>query len=276
MPRSRHPRRRRPRPTPPPTSRSTGPSWELPDAQFLQINWEVDDDGAPRADPAVAAPVDPAVRVVLRRPLPGVAGRPVLARPGAPRRARRHPSPRPVPRRGVRLGRGRRGAARPLGLPGAARRGRGRQPPRPGPLHRVARRPRRCSTFAVHTADVINGSDLMTFDNLHLVRLDGDGAKLVQVDPEYTIHQADRGRPVVSLPDPQALGMRGALRPGVADHRLHVPRRHRPRAACASRSTPSSRRSPAPNGCADCGASSAPTRFARTIGARSTRRRTAP
>ena len=66
---------------------------------------------------------------------------------------------------------------------------------------------------AVHTADVINGSDLMTFDNLHLVRLgDDDGAKLVQVDPEYTIHQADRGRPTVSLPDPHALGMRGALR----------------------------------------------------------------
>ena len=65
----------------------------------------------------------------------------------------------------------------------------------------------------MHTADVINGSDLMTFDNLHLVRLgDEEGAKLVQVDPEYTIQQADRGRPVVSLPDPQALGMRGALR----------------------------------------------------------------
>ena len=50
--------------------------------------------------------------------------------------------------------------------------------------------------LAVHTADVINGSDLMTFDNLHLVRLARRGRRqLVQVDPEYTIHQADRGRP---------------------------------------------------------------------------------
>ena len=67
--------------------------------------------------------------------------------------------------------------------------------------------------LTVHTADVINGSDLMTFDNLHLVRLPGaDSPQLVQVDPEYTIHQADRGRPAVTLPDPEALGMRGALR----------------------------------------------------------------
>jgi hypothetical protein len=72
---------------------------------------------------------------------------------------------------------------------------------------------RTVADFAVHTADVINGGDLMTFDNLHLVHL-GDDAdpKLVQVDPEYTIHQADRGRPTVSLPDPRALGMAGALR----------------------------------------------------------------
>jgi hypothetical protein len=67
--------------------------------------------------------------------------------------------------------------------------------------------------LAVHTADVINGSDLMTFDNLHLVQLeDQPGAKLVQIDPEYTIQEADRGRPSVSLPDPQALGMQGRLR----------------------------------------------------------------
>ena len=84
---------------------------------------------------------------------------------------------------------------------------------------------------AVHTADVINGSDLMTFDNLHLVRLgDDDGAKLVQIDPEYTIHQADRGRPdgVAARPAGARHARRAAA--GVADHRLHVPRRHRPRA----------------------------------------------
>jgi hypothetical protein len=72
---------------------------------------------------------------------------------------------------------------------------------------------RTVADLAVHTADVINGGDLMTFDNLHLVRLgDDDAPKLVQVDPEYTIHQADRGRPRVELPDQQALGMGGSLR----------------------------------------------------------------
>jgi hypothetical protein len=70
---------------------------------------------------------------------------------------------------------------------------------------------RTVADLAVHTADVINGSDLMTFDNLNLVRID-DRAALVQIDPEYTIQQADRGRPTVSLPDPQALGMGGNLR----------------------------------------------------------------
>jgi hypothetical protein len=64
----------------------------------------------------------------------------------------------------------------------------------------------------VHTVDVINGGDLMTFDNLHLVQLeDQEGVKLVQVDPEYTIQEADRGRPTVSLPDSRALGMQGRL-----------------------------------------------------------------
>ncbi len=60
--------------------------------------------------------------------------------------------------------------------------------------------------------DSIGGSDLVPFDNLHLVRLpDGAGA-IVQVDPEYAIHSADRGTPSLELPDPQALGMRGGIR----------------------------------------------------------------
>ena len=127
----------------PDLSAIAGPEWELPDAEFLQINWEVDDADVAGADAAVAAPVDPAVRLVLRLPLPGLAGRPVLDRPGAPRGARRHPAPWPVPRRGVRLGRRGHRPARALGLPGAARRRRRRPPPRPGALHRRARRAHR-------------------------------------------------------------------------------------------------------------------------------------
>jgi len=52
----------------------------------------------------------------------------------------------------------------------------------------------------------------MTFDNLHLVRL-GEPAEgaILQIDPEYAIHKAQRARPRLHLPDPQALGMRGLL-----------------------------------------------------------------
>jgi hypothetical protein len=102
--------------------------------------------------------------------------------------------------------------------------------------------------LAVHTADVINGSDLMTFDNLHLVRIGDDaGLKLVQVDPEYTIHQADRGRPEVRLPDLDALGMHGNLRltrPSSASRSAPTPTSCR----SGSSSTPSNRRSPARSG----------------------------
>ncbi len=34
---------------------------------------------------------------------------------------------------------------------------------------------------------------------------------IVQIDPEYAIHSADRGTPTLVLPDPQALGMRGGI-----------------------------------------------------------------
>ncbi len=60
--------------------------------------------------------------------------------------------------------------------------------------------------------ETIGGSDLMPFDNLHLVTLPGGDAAIVQIDPEYAIHSADRGTPLLELPDPAALGMRGGIR----------------------------------------------------------------
>ena len=58
----------------------------------------------------------------------------------------------------------------------------------------------------------IGGSDLMPFDNLHLVTLPAGDAAIVQIDPEYAIHSADRGTPLLELPDPAGLGMRGGIR----------------------------------------------------------------
>lgn len=187
------------------------PTWDLPGARFLQINWEVESSGAlaltpPSLHPSIPpfasffaaqfpeSPVGPfsviQVRLVVRagiRPR-GLCLGAVCDSPAAVEALRRH-----------------------WGYPVQL-----------GEVHPIRRHDqvrftgvvegRTVIDLAVHTRDVINGSDLMTFDNLHLVRLeDQPGAKLVQVDPEYTIQEADRGRPSVELPDPAALGMGGRL-----------------------------------------------------------------
>ena len=188
------------------------PTWELPDAEFLQINWEVEDGAALALTPPSLHPSIP---------------------PYASLFAGHYPDSPVGPFSLVQVRLNVRAGIRPRALclgavcdsPRAADalREHWGYPVSPGDVE-VSRRHdvvrftasldgRVVADLAVHTADVINGGDLMTFDNLHLVRLgDDEGPTLIQVDPEYTIHQADRGRPVVSLPDPQALGMRGDLR----------------------------------------------------------------
>jgi hypothetical protein len=187
------------------------PTWDLPGAHFLQINWEVQDEGAleltppslhPSIPPFVSlfgghfpeSPVGPfsivQVRLVVRagiRPR-GLCLGAVCDSAAATDALRTHW-----------------GYPVQLGEVDASRRhDHGR--------FTAALDGRTVIDLAVHTSDVINGGDLMTFDNLHLVELeDQPGVKLVQIDPEYTIQEADRGRPTVSLPDPQALGMRGRI-----------------------------------------------------------------
>ena len=186
------------------------PTWEMENAQFLQINWEVDDAGAllltpPSLHPSIPpfasffagripeSPVGPfslvQVRLVVRagiRPRALCLGA-VCDSPGAVAALREHWG---YP---VQLG----------DVVAASRHDQVR--------FTASVDGRLLVDVAVHTADVINGSDLMTFDNLNLVRYGGEN-KLVQIDPEYTIHQADRGRPEVNLPDPNALGMQGHLK----------------------------------------------------------------
>ncbi|MFT3853408.1 MAG: acetoacetate decarboxylase family protein [Ilumatobacteraceae bacterium] len=187
----------------------TAPSWELPDAQCLQINWEVFDESAieltpPSLHPSIPpfasffaghypeSPVGPfslvQVRLVVRagiRPR-GLCLGAVCDSPAATDALREHW-----------------GFPVQLGDVVVAKR-------HDQVRFTAALDGRTVADFGVHTADVIQGSDLMTFDNLNLVDVDGRPT-LVQVDPEYTIQQADRGRPTVALPDPQALGMRGLL-----------------------------------------------------------------
>jgi hypothetical protein len=193
-------------------SSKDAPEWEMPDGEFLQINWEVEDEPAQALTPkslhpsippfasffAARIPESPVgpfslvqIRLVVRagiRPR-GLCLGAVCDSPEAADALRRHWG-YPVQVGDVDVSRRHDQVRFTAALDG-----------------------RTVADLAVHTADVINGNDLMTFDNLHLVRFgDDERPQLVQVDPEYTIHTADRGRPSVTLPDPQALGMRGGLR----------------------------------------------------------------
>ncbi len=206
----------------------SAPSWDLPDAQFLQINWEV--------EPAPALQLTPPS---LHPSIPPYVSFFAGHYPESPVGAFSLVQARLVVRAGI----------RPRGLclgavcdspeASAALREHWGYPTQLGEVAYAQRHDqvrftasldgRVVADLAVHTIDVINGSDLMTFDNLNMVRID-DRAALVQIDPEYTIHQADRGRPTVV-----AAGSAGARHgrqraPDVGDHRVHVPRRHRPRA----------------------------------------------
>jgi hypothetical protein len=189
-----------------------GPTWELPDAEFLQINWEVDDETSLALTPPSLHPSIP--------PFASFFG---CRFPDSPVGPFSIVQVRLVVRAGIRPRGLCLGAVCDSADAVTALREHWGYPVQLGDVdvaHRhdqvrftAALDGRTVADLAVHTADVINGSDLMTFDNLHLVRLpDEDSPQLVQVDPEYTIHQADRGRPSVTLPDPHALGMAGSLR----------------------------------------------------------------
>jgi Acetoacetate decarboxylase (ADC) len=188
-----------------------GPTWELPDAEFLQINWEVDDDGALDLTPRSLHPSIP--------PFASFFG---CRFPESPVGPFSLVQVRLVVRAGIRPRGLCLGAVCDSAAAVEALRDHWGYPVQLGEIdvaHRhdqvrfsAALDGRSVIEIAVHTADVINGGDLMTFDNLHLARVgDDDAPRLVQVDPEYTIHQADRGRPALVLPDLQALGMQGSL-----------------------------------------------------------------
>lgn len=51
--------------------------------------------------------------------------------------------------------------------------------------------------------------DIELFDSLHLTNLEGQDPVLVQVDPTYAYHSADRGEPELAVFDPDLLGIAG-------------------------------------------------------------------
>lgn len=61
----------------------------------------------------------------------------------------------------------------------------------------------------VRDPEPIAGTDLELFDNLHLTHLADNEPVIVQVDPSYTHHRSDRGRPELGVYNASALGTEG-------------------------------------------------------------------
>jgi len=63
--------------------------------------------------------------------------------------------------------------------------------------------------------ETVSGSDVTYIDNLHLVRMNKDGKEaplIIQVDPEYVFHSAQRGKPRLLTFQPNAWGTENRLR----------------------------------------------------------------
>jgi hypothetical protein len=66
---------------------------------------------------------------------------------------------------------------------------------------------------ALINPEPISGGDVQYLANMNLARVVRDGAevvRLVQVDPDYTFHKADRGKPQLTAFDADAWGLPGA------------------------------------------------------------------
>lgn len=62
---------------------------------------------------------------------------------------------------------------------------------------------------ALDDPEPVAGSDLELFDDLHLTKVAGGDPVIVQVDPTYVYHAADRGRADLAAYDAAALGTAG-------------------------------------------------------------------
>ena len=188
-----------------------GPTWELPEASFVQVNWEVEHEPALSLTPPSLHPsIPPYVAVFAGRYPESPVGPFTLAQMRLVVRAGIRP-------RGLCLG-----AVCDNAEATEVLRSSWGYPVQFGEVSFTSRHDRVSCTAAlgghdvlevgVGDPDVIGGSDLMAFDNLHVIRL-GDNAEgaVVQVNPEYVIHNADRGRSILRLPNLDALGMAGRI-----------------------------------------------------------------
>jgi hypothetical protein len=193
-----------------------GPSWDVADATLVQVNWEIDDAAALELTPPACHPSIPPFASFF-------AGR----YPDTPVGTFSLAQARIVIRAGIRPRAFCLGAVCDNAEATEALRAHWGYPVVHGEVDVSVRHDRTRVSAAVGgrdvleivlpSPDVIGGNDLMTFDNLHLVRLGEppEGA-ILQIDPEYAVHKANRAAPRLSLPDPEALGMRSRLKLGDA------------------------------------------------------------
>lgn len=187
-------------------------AWEMPDVTLLQINWEcLHEPALPLTPPALHPSIPPYVAAFAMKVPESPVGPFTLAQMRLVVRAGIRP-------RGLCLG----AVCDSPAAAEALREGWG-YPVVVGDVRLAVRHDRIFCTASVDGVEVmelavgdpepIAGADLLAFDNLHLIRLGAEerGA-VVQVNPEYAIHGADRGRPVLRLGDPAALGMNGGIR----------------------------------------------------------------
>jgi hypothetical protein len=189
-----------------------GPSWEIPDATLVQVNWEIEDEPALALTPPACHPSIPPFASFF-------AGR----YPDTPVGTFTLAQARIVIRAGIRPRAFCLGAVCDNAEATEALRSYWGFPVSHGEVELSVRHDRTRVAAAVDGRDVleivlpvpevIGGNDLMTFDNLHLVRLGEppEGA-ILQIDPEYAVHKANRAVPRLSLPEPEALGMQGRLK----------------------------------------------------------------
>lgn len=191
-------------------------AWELPDATFIQVNWEVlHEPSLALTPPSLHPSIPPYVAVFAVRANESPVGPFTMVQMRLVVRAGIRP-------RGYCLG----AVCNNDAATEALREGWG-YPVQTGDVRLAVRHDRVYCTAALDGREVLEvavadpepiaGADLLAFDNLHLIRLGDEGkGAVVQVNPEYAIHGGDRGRPVLRLPDPQALGMNGGIQTTMA------------------------------------------------------------
>lgn len=191
---------------------TNGPSWEITDATLVQVNWEIDDEAALALTPSACHPSIPPFASFF-------AGR----YPDTPVGTFSLAQARIIVRAGIRPRAFCLGAVCDNAEAVEALRSHWGYPVVLGDVDVSVRHDRTRVAAAVGgqpvmeivlpNPEVIGGNDLMTFDNLHLVRLgESEDGAILQIDPEYAVHKAHRAVPKLSLPDPQALGMAGRLK----------------------------------------------------------------